>query len=182
VLLLTAHNAKGLEFPVVIVAGLEEGLLPHGASSEDEAELEEERRLFYVAITRAREEVLLTAAAYRRRFDGARGAQVSRFVGEIPEEVLEREALPGAAARGMSQREDAAPRPGLRHRGAPAADSAGPRHRALGREVFHERFGRGVVVEADGEGADARFTVRFGTTMKRVMGRYLDGGSDADPS
>src|SRR5206468_9446699 len=99
VLLLTAHNAKGLEFPVVIVAGLEEGLFPHGASSTDEAGLEEERRLFYVALTRAADEVLLTAAAYRRRFDGLRGGQVSRFVGEIPDDVLEREATEGFFAR-----------------------------------------------------------------------------------
>jgi DNA helicase-2/ATP-dependent DNA helicase PcrA len=99
ILLLTAHNAKGLEFPVVIVAGLEEGLFPHAVSSADEAGLEEERRLFYVALTRAADEVLLTAAAYRRRFDGPRGAQVSRFVGEIPEEVLERETTPGLYAQ-----------------------------------------------------------------------------------
>jgi DNA helicase-2/ATP-dependent DNA helicase PcrA len=91
VLLLTAHNAKGLEFDSVIVAGLEEGLLPHASSLEDAKELEEERRLFYVALTRAKDDVLLTAAAFRRRFDGAWGAQVSRFVDEIPPQLLERE-------------------------------------------------------------------------------------------
>jgi DNA helicase-2/ATP-dependent DNA helicase PcrA len=91
VLLLTAHNAKGLEFSSVVVAGLEEGLMPHASSLEDTRELEEERRLFYVALTRAKDEVLLTAAAFRRRFDGAWGAQVSRFVDEIPQGLLERE-------------------------------------------------------------------------------------------
>lgn len=97
VLLLTAHNAKGLEFGSVVVAGLEEGLMPHGSSLEDARELEEERRLFYVALTRAKDDVLLTAAAYRRRFtpgDGgfsSWGAQVSRFVDEIPAGLLERE-------------------------------------------------------------------------------------------
>ena len=91
VLLLTAHNAKGLEFSSVVVAGLEEGLMPHASSLEDTRELEEERRLFYVALTRAKDEVLLTAAAFRRRFDGAWGAQVSRFVDEIPPGLLERE-------------------------------------------------------------------------------------------
>lgn len=91
VLLLTAHNAKGLEFPSVVVAGLEEGLLPHASSLDDARELEEERRLFYVALTRAKDEVLLTAAAFRRRFDGSWGAQVSRFVDEIPAHLLARE-------------------------------------------------------------------------------------------
>ena len=94
-LLLTAHNAKGLEFDTVAVAGLEEGLLPHASALKEgrneASQLEEERRLFYVALTRARDEVLLTAAAYRRRFDGAWGAQVSRFVEEIPAELLRRE-------------------------------------------------------------------------------------------
>ncbi|MCC6348032.1 MAG: UvrD-helicase domain-containing protein [Candidatus Eisenbacteria bacterium] len=98
VLLLTAHNAKGLEFASVVVAGLEEGLLPHASALDDDGELEEERRLFYVALTRARDQVLLTAASFRRRFVSAEsgvpawGAQVSRFVDEIPAELLEREA------------------------------------------------------------------------------------------
>ena len=186
VLLLTAHNAKGLEFPVVIVAGLEEGLFPHGVSSADEDGLEEERRLFYVALTRAADEVLLTAAAYRRRFDGLRGGQVSRFVGEIPEEVLEREVTDDVLA---SERRRIAAESGGRSYGtrshaprprAGAFEPAGRRHKALGRTVYHESFGRGVVVEAEGEGADARFTVRFGTVIKKVLGRFLNGGEDGD--
>jgi DNA helicase-2/ATP-dependent DNA helicase PcrA len=192
VLLLTAHNAKGLEFDVVIVAGLEEGLFPHGSSLDDPAELEEERRLFYVALTRARDEVLLTAAAFRRRFDGARGGSVSRFVDEIPAEVLTRDEGPARAPR---RDERHATWRGTWHRGgdevADAASdgasawSAAPfrgttRSRAVGREVYHESFGRGVVVEADGEGADARYTVRFGTTLKRVLGRFLSRGDHGD--
>jgi DNA helicase-2/ATP-dependent DNA helicase PcrA len=184
VLLLTAHNAKGLEFPVVIVAGLEEGLFPHGVSSVDEDGLEEERRLFYVALTRAADEVLLTAAAYRRRFDGARGGQVSRFVGEIPEEVLEREATEGLVAHERRRLE-------AEHGGGPARgrwnrvrdeapDAARPRHAALGRTVHHESFGRGVVVDAEGAGPDARFTVRFAAGVKKILGRFLDGGDDGD--
>jgi DNA helicase-2/ATP-dependent DNA helicase PcrA len=188
VLLLTAHNAKGLEFPVVIVAGLEEGLFPHGVSSADEEGLEEERRLFYVALTRAADEVLLTAAAYRRRFDGLRGGQVSRFVGEIPEDILERETTESTIAH---ERRRMAPESGGRgygahgHAGRARAVTAAPgtpatRHRALGRTVYHESFGRGVVVDAEGEGAEARFTVRFGTVIKKVLGRFLNGGDDGD--
>ena len=82
VLLLTAHNAKGLEFEAVAIAGLEEGLFPHGSSLDDPTELEEERRLFYVALTRAKDEVLLTAAAIAD-VDGSGGSGVSRFVDEI---------------------------------------------------------------------------------------------------
>lgn len=191
VLLLTAHNAKGLEFPVVVIAGLEEGLFPHGSALDDPAELEEERRLFYVALTRARDRVLLTAAAYRRRFEGARGGSVSRFIDEIPPELLERvEAR--ASRRGASG--EPGPRPWRStwarakaetgEEGAPVglgvhAHRAG-RSRVVGREVYHESFGRGVVVDADGEGADARYTVRFGTVIKRVIGRFLTGGSDGD--
>jgi DNA helicase-2/ATP-dependent DNA helicase PcrA len=96
VLLLTVHNAKGLEFDAVVVAGLEEGLLPHASSLDSGEQLEEERRLFYVALTRARDEVLLTAAAYRRRYDGSFGTAVSRFVSEIPEHLLERDEAAGA--------------------------------------------------------------------------------------
>ena len=95
VLLLTAHNAKGLEFDAVAIAGLEEGLLPHASALDDPKELEEERRLFYVALTRARRDVMLSAAAFRHRFTAsgysAAGGQVSRFVDEIPAEVLERD-------------------------------------------------------------------------------------------
>jgi DNA helicase-2/ATP-dependent DNA helicase PcrA len=190
VLLLTAHNAKGLEFPVVIVAGLEEGLFPHGASSADEAGLEEERRLFYVSLTRARESVLLTAAAFRRRFDGARGGQVSRFVEEIPDELLERE----ADERGPCESRGAGRWAG--HRGSTGADdgegvvrseAGGSRgsarsaaHRGVGREVFHETFGRGIVLGGEGEGPMARFTVRFGTVVRKILGRFLSGGHDVD--
>jgi len=116
VLLLTAHNAKGLEFHSVVIAGLEEGLMPHASSLEDPAELEEERRLFYVALTRAKDDVLLTAAAYRRRFDGAWGAPLSRFLEEIPETLLDRE--------------DTAMREGRHAASRPASRGRGPVHSA----------------------------------------------------
>ncbi len=186
VLLLTAHNAKGLEFRSVVIAGLEEGLLPHGSALEDEKELEEERRLFYVALTRARDEVLLTAAAYRRRFDGARGGAVSRFVDEIPQDVLVRDqstAWSRAEGREVSTREGGAMEQAARsRRGTPHAASVSARAHArlVGREVMHERFGRGVVLEAEGEGREIKFTVRFGTSVKKVMGRFLEGSADVD--
>jgi DNA helicase-2/ATP-dependent DNA helicase PcrA len=88
--LMTMHAAKGLEFPVVIIAGMEDGLFPHSRSSEDEAEMEEERRLFYVGMTRAESRLVLTGAARRRIFGEYQGTQPSRFLVEIPPELVER--------------------------------------------------------------------------------------------
>ncbi|TMQ72256.1 MAG: ATP-dependent DNA helicase PcrA, partial [Candidatus Eisenbacteria bacterium] len=211
VLLLTAHNAKGLEFRAVVVAGLEEGLLPHASALEAPPKLEEERRLFYVALTRARDEVFLTAAAYRRRMvQGgayvARGGQVSRFVDEIPAELLDREETAGLAFAGSAAHSGAwggrfggdasrwggregAPRGGraTTARASAAADgpayrTSGPLARAVGREVHHETFGRGVVVMAEGQGGEIKYTVRFGTVIRKVLGRFLIGGADVDPA
>ena len=88
--MMTLHSAKGLEFPVVIVAGLEEGLFPHSRSTEDEEELEEERRLCYVGMTRARSQLVLTGAARRRVFGEYKSSEPSRFIDEVPAELVER--------------------------------------------------------------------------------------------
>ena len=89
VLMMTMHSAKGLEFPVVVIAGLEEGLFPHSRSADDEAELEEERRLCYVGITRAQRRLVLTSAARRRVFGEYQSTEPSRFIDEIPAELVE---------------------------------------------------------------------------------------------
>ena len=89
VVMMTMHSAKGLEFPVVVISGLEEGLFPHSRSSDDEVELEEERRLCYVAITRAQRRLVLTSAARRRVFGDYQSTEPSRFVDEIPAELIE---------------------------------------------------------------------------------------------
>ena len=88
--MMTLHSAKGLEFPVVILAGLEEGLFPHSRSSEDEEELEEERRLCYVGMTRARARLVLTGAARRRIFGEYKSSEPSRFIDEVPAELIDR--------------------------------------------------------------------------------------------
>jgi DNA helicase-2/ATP-dependent DNA helicase PcrA len=87
--MMTLHSAKGLEFPVVVIAGLEEGLFPHSRSADDEAELEEERRLCYVGITRAQRRLILTSAARRRVFGDYQSTDPSRFIDEIPPGLLE---------------------------------------------------------------------------------------------
>ena len=91
VMMMTLHSAKGLEFPTVVLAGLEEGLFPHSRSRDDEAELEEERRLLYVGITRARQRLVLTSAARRRVFGEYQSTQPSRFIEEIPVDLVEEE-------------------------------------------------------------------------------------------
>ena len=83
-MMMTLHSAKGLEFPTVILAGLEEGLFPHSRSRDDEAELEEERRLCYVGITRARKQLVLTSAARRRVFGEYQNTEASRFIDGFP--------------------------------------------------------------------------------------------------
>ena len=91
VTLMTAHNAKGLEFPVVFISGLEDGLFPHSSSFESPSELEEERRLFYVSMTRAKEKVYLSHARERTRFGGPMPSFPSRFLKEIPEDLIDTE-------------------------------------------------------------------------------------------
>ncbi|MBN1503542.1 MAG: UvrD-helicase domain-containing protein [Candidatus Eisenbacteria bacterium] len=146
VTLMTAHNAKGLEFDCVFITGLEEGLFPHCASMDSDEEIEEERRLFYVALTRARKRVVLTAAASRRRFDSFGGAGVSRFVNEIPEALL-------STARVWEPAEGG---------------------RLVGREVLHGEFGWGRVVEQEGRGQRAKLTVQFpGNVVRKIMARYV---------
>jgi DNA helicase-2/ATP-dependent DNA helicase PcrA len=88
--MMTLHSAKGLEFPTVIMAGLEEGLFPHARSAEDEEEMEEERRLCYVGMTRARQRLVLSGAARRRVFGEYKNSEPSRFIDEVPAELLER--------------------------------------------------------------------------------------------
>src|SRR5215210_8557345 len=88
--MMTMHAAKGLEFPLVVIAGLEEGLFPHSRSAEDQEELEEERRLCYVGMTRARSQLILTSAARRRVFGEYQATNPSRFLDEVPAELVER--------------------------------------------------------------------------------------------
>ena len=96
--MMTMHAAKGLEFPMVVIAGLEEGLFPHSRSAEDEDELEEERRLCYVGMTRARQRLVLTGAARRRVFGEYQSTEPSRFLDEVPAELMERMATPASHA------------------------------------------------------------------------------------
>ena len=144
VTMMTLHNAKGLEFPVVFLTGLEEGIFPHMRSMTDPDQLEEERRLCYVGITRARERLYLTHAWCRTLWGGTNYNPPSRFLHEIPEELVH------AATEEEGHREESV---------VDVRDA--PLQVGIGEEVFHERFGRGVVTSVSGHGANAEATIEF---------------------
>jgi DNA helicase-2/ATP-dependent DNA helicase PcrA len=151
--LMTVHSAKGLEFDAVFLSGLEEGLFPHEQSVSERDGLEEERRLAYVALTRARQRLYLTHAQTRMLHGQTRYNIPSRFLGEIPEGL----------ARWLTPRFQRAVRADFSRRGEPivrkARDVGGFR---VGQSVVHPKFGAGVIVDAEGQGTDARVQVNFG--------------------
>ena len=166
--LMTAHSAKGLEFPCVFLVGLEEGILPHAASARDAAGLEEERRLFYVGMTRAMERLTLTCAQERRRFGSRTYAVPSRFLSEIPETLLDGEP---PRADDLGPREIASSR-----RGDPDLDFSygqdtpeiGP-----GLRVRHPVFGAGTVEAVSGSGPQTKLRIRFERVgMKTIVLRF----------
>ena len=149
--LMTLHSAKGLEFPIVFLVGMEEGLFPSQRSVEDEGRLEEERRLAYVGITRARERLFLTHAESRRLHGVEMLARPSRFLSEIPPELLD-EVRP----RVQVSRPLYGARPGA---ASNSLQESMPLQ--LGQRVSHPSFGEGVVVSAEGSGAHTRIQVNF---------------------
>jgi DNA helicase-2/ATP-dependent DNA helicase PcrA len=155
--LMTVHSAKGLEFHTVFISGLEEGLFPHENSLNEEDGLEEERRLMYVALTRARRRLYLSFAQSRMLHGQTRYNIASRFLEEIPAALLKRVNVvrPGPAAPWTS------PAP-TRATGFPPMRTADTGHGfRVGQNVVHPKFGAGVIVSAEGRGADARVQVNF---------------------
>jgi DNA helicase-2/ATP-dependent DNA helicase PcrA len=154
--LMSLHSAKGLEFPLVFLAGLEEGLFPHQRSIDEPGRLEEERRLCYVGMTRAMEQLVLSYAELRRLHGSEHYCAPSRFLGEIPEEFIEpvRARAPTAA-------------PPIRRSGPVAGANARPQPSGfpqgmrLGGRVRHATFGEGVVLNLEGQGEHARIQVNF---------------------
>jgi DNA helicase II / ATP-dependent DNA helicase PcrA len=164
VVLMTLHSAKGLEFDAVWLVGLEEGLLPHARSLGAPAALEEERRLCYVGMTRARRLLCLSHARTRQLFGQRRLAQPSRFLSEIPRDSL----APGAE---VGHAEDApVARPVWAPVSVPAPPPAGPWR--PGARVRHPLFGLGTVLRAEGHGDDQKLTVSFAAGAKRLVARY----------
>jgi DNA helicase-2/ATP-dependent DNA helicase PcrA len=153
--LMTLHSAKGLEFPLVFIVGLEDGLFPHQRSvTEAGGRLEEERRLCYVGMTRARERLCLSYAEVRRMFGSENHCRPSRFLDEIPSELI-REIRP----RMQVLRPWASPRAPVYRRTDPAAKQDWPFQ--LGQTVNHKKFGQGTVVSFEGSGEHTRVQVNF---------------------
>jgi DNA helicase-2/ATP-dependent DNA helicase PcrA len=161
--LMTVHSAKGLEFHVVFITGLEEGLFPHESSLAEDDGLEEERRLMYVAITRARTQLYLTFSQTRMLHGQTRYAVASRFLDELPKETL-RWITPRVAHAVRPGRLDdkawRAAEPPARY--ASRTASAPDLPFRIGQNVIHPKFGQGVIVSAEGAGTEARVQINFG--------------------
>ncbi len=174
VTLMTLHSAKGLEFPVVFLAGLEEGIFPHSRSVWEMDQLEEERRLCYVGITRAKERLYLTSAARRTIFGLTDNRLPSRFIEEIPAELKEEikpKSARGAFAAPQTQRESVSA-PGVEKVLAPQQKVASDQFKA-GVKVSHPKFGTGTIVSVKGEGADAILVVAFpGEGVKQLLASF----------
>jgi DNA helicase-2/ATP-dependent DNA helicase PcrA len=154
--LMTVHSAKGLEFNVVFIGGLEDGLFPHENSMNEDKGLEEERRLMYVAVTRARQRLYFSFAQTRMLHGQTRYNLPSRFLDEVPEELvkwLTPRAGKGGLAVPSAPTFNSAPR---------RSDSSGGSGFRIGQSVMHPKFGLGVIVNAEGSGTDARVQVNFG--------------------
>ena len=190
VTLMTLHNAKGLEFPIVFISGLEDGLFPLGRAYDNPSELEEERRLFYVGITRAENKLYLTHARRRRRAGEVMYGRLSPFVSAIPAHLVEKVATAVASeSGGYPGRRAVRPDPGRSiDLGLddddlsfdPGFNQDLPRF-VKGEAVLHDTFGSGTVGEVAGFGRDLKVTVHFDTVgTKRLLVRYAGLRRDFD--
>jgi DNA helicase-2/ATP-dependent DNA helicase PcrA len=167
VTLMTLHTAKGLEFPVVFLTGMEENVFPHQRSVGDDKELQEERRLAYVGITRAERRLYLTRALARAWWGRPEYHAQSRFLSEIPAALIEWRRDESVAAAPASQR--LAQRPGVRSPGNRRAPALSP-----GDRVTHDAYGLGTVVSVQGSGDDPEAKIDFGGEygIKHLVLRY----------
>jgi len=167
VTMMTLHTAKGLEFPTVFLTGMEEGIFPHSRTLGDPDELQEERRLAYVGLTRARENLFITRAEYRSSWGAPNYNAASRFLSEIPDSVIEwnqaqEKAFP---IKSSIKRSFTAPKP--------TGKVSNTMKLEIGERVSHDTFGMGTVVAVTGDGDRAEATINFGSFgEKRLLLRY----------
>ena len=175
VLLLTLHSAKGLEFPVVMICGLEEGLFPHSRASDNETELEEERRLCYVGITRAQHRLVLTSAARRRVFGDYQPTEPSRFVDEIPPALLEQapSTLVSSPSSFFPARETRSRNSRVREGRTVYAyedeDQSSSSGMKPGLRVVHPTFGLGTILSVEPLDDDTKLIVRFASVGQKTL-------------
>ena len=176
VVLLTMHSAKGLEFPVVFLTGMEEGLFPTMRSFGMENEMEEERRLCYVGITRAKEILYLTYAKTRMLFGNTTYTRPSRFIDEIPPELLNYpENRPFPEERVNKQKNSLNGLEAWKQRTASftQAQEIEPCDIEVGARVIHKKFGEGTVIKKEPEGSDYKLEINFDAYgMKRMMASF----------
>ena len=165
--LMTLHSAKGLEFPLVFLVGMEESLFPSSMSMDEPGRVEEERRLCYVGITRAREHLMLCYAESRRHYGNENYNPPSRFINEIPADLIV-EVRPRVRARKTTYNPD--PMQKVKHR---IDNGQGGIH--VGQRVAHKKFGEGVVLDQEGNGNSARVQVKFeGSGSKWLVLSYAN--------
>jgi len=170
VTMMTLHTAKGLEFPTVFLTGMEDGIFPHSRTLDDKDEIEEERRLAYVGLTRARERLYISRAEYRSTWGAPNYNPPSRFLDEIPEDVITwRNQSSDSLISSMSRKS--------RPTSAPPPRATGKKSMAMelavGERVSHDTFGLGTVVAVAGAGDKAEATINFGQYgEKRLLLRY----------
>jgi DNA helicase-2/ATP-dependent DNA helicase PcrA len=176
VTLMTLHTAKGLEFPVVFLTGLEDGVFPHMRSMGDQVELAEERRLAYVGITRARKALYVTRATTRSAWGAPSYNPPSRFLDELPVDLVDWRRVASAPTQWTPSTPSATARSSFRSANVAARSTKGTRAVVSldpGDRVNHDTFGLGTVVAIDGEGDRAQASVDFGTHgVKRLLLRY----------
>jgi len=171
--LMTMHASKGLEFPVVYLTGFEEGIFPGQRATEDQQQLEEERRLCYVGITRAKEQLYITRADSRRLYGEEKYNPASRFLAEIPPELTHSQqdtisiSRPGMVSSGFSSKSSSGFSDNFSDGFSDDKDTEAPFR--LGQIVFHQKFGEGVILKYEGRGKNARVQVNF----KRAGSKWL---------
>ena len=158
--MMTLHSAKGLEFPLVFLAGMEENLFPHKMSAEEPGRLDEERRLAYVGITRAMEKLYLTFAESRQMYGSESFNSVSRFVRDIPSELVEEVRINTQIRRPTSYAQPVAPQ---------YSDTGADTGLSLGQRVEHKIFGEGTVLNFEGSGSRARVHVNFDDEGTKIL-------------
>lgn len=176
--LMTLHAAKGLEFPVIFLIGMEENVFPHSRSMFEEEEMEEERRLAYVGITRAEKQLYVTHAKMRTLFGRTNMNPISRFINEIPEDLIDgvEETKTEMFGRQPIFTEEAIKKPQPKRRARRTTNNTGAENKAWapGDKAIHKKWGKGTVVKVEGEGEGMELDIAFPapTGIKRVLARF----------